>query len=60
MLTLGEIRRGVEKLQAGERKRTLRLWLEQELPIPGIRMGPDSDAPLRQRAITTRYCPLTP
>lgn len=32
MLTLGEIRRGVEKLQQGERQRTLRIWLEQELP----------------------------
>jgi hypothetical protein len=26
-------------------------------PIPGIRMDPDSDAPLHQRTITTRYCP---
>ncbi len=32
MLTPGEIRRGVEKLQQGERQRTLRIWLEQELP----------------------------
>jgi len=32
MLTLGEIRRGVEKLQQGERQRTLRIWLERELP----------------------------
>lgn len=32
VLTLGEIRRGVEMLQAGERQRTLRIWLEQELP----------------------------
>ena len=32
MLTLGEIRRGVEKLQQGERKRTPRIWLERELP----------------------------
>jgi predicted nucleic acid-binding protein len=32
VLTLGEIRRGVEKLQQGERQRTLRIWLEQELP----------------------------
>jgi predicted nucleic acid-binding protein len=31
VLTLGEIRRGVEKLQQGERQRTLRIWLEQEL-----------------------------
>jgi predicted nucleic acid-binding protein len=60
VLTLGEIRRGVEKLQQGERQRTLRIWLEQELPtffagrlIPWIRMGMDSDAPLRQRTITT-------
>ena len=27
VLTLGEIRRGVEKLQQGERQRTLRIWL---------------------------------
>ena len=33
VLTLGEIRRGVEKLHQGERKRALRLWLEQELPM---------------------------
>jgi predicted nucleic acid-binding protein len=32
VLTLGEIRRGVEKLEAGERQRVLRTWLEQELP----------------------------
>ena len=32
VLTLGEIRRGVDKLQQGERQRTLRIWLEQELP----------------------------
>ena len=32
MLNLGEIRRGVEKVEAGERRRELRSWLEQELP----------------------------
>ena len=30
VLTLGEIRRGVEKLQQGVRQRTLRIWLEQD------------------------------
>jgi len=33
VLSLGEIRRGVEKLEAGERRHTLRNWLEQELPV---------------------------
>ncbi|MFM9047538.1 MAG: type II toxin-antitoxin system VapC family toxin [Cyanobium sp.] len=32
VLSLGEIRRGVEKLEAGPRQRALRTWLEQELP----------------------------
>jgi hypothetical protein len=32
VLSLGEIRRGVEKLEAGERQRALRTWLEQDLP----------------------------
>jgi predicted nucleic acid-binding protein len=32
VLTLGEIRRGVERLEAGERQQALRTWLEQELP----------------------------
>jgi predicted nucleic acid-binding protein len=32
VLTLGEIRRGVEKLPAGKRKEMLRAWLEHELP----------------------------
>ncbi len=32
VLTLGEIRKGVETLPAGERREQLRLWLEQELP----------------------------
>lgn len=32
VLSLGEIRRGVEKLEEGERQRVLRAWLEQELP----------------------------
>lgn len=32
VLSLGEIRCGVEKLQAGERQRALRTWLEQDLP----------------------------
>ena len=32
VLSLGELRRGVEKLPAGKRKEKLRYWLEQELP----------------------------
>jgi predicted nucleic acid-binding protein len=32
VLSLGEIRRGVERLQPGERQQALRQWLEQELP----------------------------
>jgi toxin FitB len=32
VLTLGELRRGVEKLPTGKRKEKLRYWLEQELP----------------------------
>lgn len=32
VLTLGEIRKGVEALPDGARKEQLRLWLEQELP----------------------------
>jgi len=32
VLTLGELRSGVEKLKGGGRKEKLRLWLEQELP----------------------------
>ena len=32
VLSLGEIRRGVEKLAAGERRNQLRAWLEQDLP----------------------------
>jgi predicted nucleic acid-binding protein len=32
VLSLGEIRRGVEKLEPGERQRALLTWLEQELP----------------------------
>jgi len=32
VLSLGEIRRGVEKLPAGKRKEKLRAWLEHELP----------------------------
>lgn len=32
VLTLGEIRRGVERLPASPRKERLRLWLEQALP----------------------------
>jgi predicted nucleic acid-binding protein len=32
VLTLGELRRGVEKLPSGKRKEKLRHWLEQELP----------------------------
>src|SRR5438552_1071127 len=33
VLTLGEIRKGVEKLQHSRRKNTLMTWLEGELPI---------------------------
>jgi len=32
VLSLGEIRRGVEMLKAGARQQALRVWLEQELP----------------------------
>lgn len=32
VLTIGELRRGIEKLPAGKRKEKLRYWLEQELP----------------------------
>jgi len=32
VLSLGEIRRGVERLPPGTRKERLRLWLEQDLP----------------------------
>lgn len=32
VLTLGQLRRGVEKLPSGKRKEKLRYWLEQELP----------------------------
>ena len=32
VLTLGELRRGVEKLPAGKRKEKLRYWLEHEVP----------------------------
>ena len=32
VLTLGEIRKGVEAMPDGVRKEELRLWLEQELP----------------------------
>ena len=32
VLTLGEIRRGVERLAAGARREKLRVWLETELP----------------------------
>jgi hypothetical protein len=32
VLTLGELRRGVEKLPVSKRKEKLRYWLEQELP----------------------------
>jgi toxin FitB len=32
VLTLGEIRRGVERLAAGTRREKLRVWLETELP----------------------------
>lgn len=32
VLTVGELRRGVERLPAGKRKEKLRYWLEHELP----------------------------
>jgi predicted nucleic acid-binding protein len=32
VLSLGEIRQGVERLEPGTRKEKLRLWLEQDLP----------------------------
>jgi predicted nucleic acid-binding protein len=32
VLSLGEIRRGVENLQASERQQALRAWLEEDLP----------------------------
>jgi hypothetical protein len=32
VLTLGEIRRGVERLEPGQRRERLRVWLETELP----------------------------
>ncbi|MEB3323629.1 MAG: type II toxin-antitoxin system VapC family toxin [Synechococcaceae cyanobacterium] len=32
VLSLGEIRRDVEKLNGGDRQQALRTWLEQELP----------------------------
>jgi predicted nucleic acid-binding protein len=32
VLSLGEIRRGVEKLEAGGRQKALRTWLEHDLP----------------------------
>ena len=32
VLTLGEIRRGVERLAAGARREKLRVWLETDLP----------------------------
>ncbi len=32
VLTLGEIRRGVERLAAGTRREKLRVWLETDLP----------------------------
>ncbi len=32
VLTLGEIRRGIEKLEDGKKKRQLILWIEEEIP----------------------------
>jgi toxin FitB len=32
VLSLGELRKGVERLPAGPRRERLRVWLEQELP----------------------------
>lgn len=31
VITIGEIRRGVERIEAGKRKQKLKLWLEHEL-----------------------------
>ena len=31
-LTIGEIRKGIEKIQNSEKKEKIRLWLDQELP----------------------------
>jgi len=45
VLSLGEIRRGVEKPEEGERRRELRSWLEQELPaFFAGRVLPDDEA----------------
>jgi toxin FitB len=33
VITLGEIRKGIEKLPASDRKSTLQIWLRDELPI---------------------------
>jgi len=33
VLTLGEIRKGVDKLADGEKKQKLSIWLEKEIPI---------------------------
>ncbi len=33
VITIGEIKRGVERLPASERQATIRAWLEQDLPM---------------------------
>ena len=33
VITLGELRKGIEKLSEGEKKNTLRLWLEHDLSL---------------------------
>lgn len=49
VLTLGEIRRGVERLAEGERQQALRTWLEQELPaFFSNRLLPIDDAVARR------------
>ncbi len=49
VLSLGEIRRGVERLADGRRKERLRLWLEQDLPLWfGDRLLP-VNAPVAER-----------
>ena len=33
VLTLGEIRKGIDKLPDSKRKQALSIWLEQEIPL---------------------------
>jgi predicted nucleic acid-binding protein len=62
VLTLGELRRGVEKLPSGKRREKLRNWLEHELPDWfGERLLPIdaavADAWGRLQAISARTLP---